>query len=158
MQYIDNFLPLNIFKEIHGIVFNKSFNWNLYQGGAVEGDGDYFFGHELYNDRRQLSEHFHTIVMPIIGRWEFNYLLRAKINCQPKTKEHEQSSFHIDRKIDHTTMLLYLNTNNGYTLFKTGEKVSSVANRCLIFNGHKEHAAVSQTDTNVRVNININIR
>ena len=49
----------------------------------LEGDGDYFFGHELYNDRRQLSEHFHTIVMPIIGRWEFNYLLRAKINCQP---------------------------------------------------------------------------
>ena len=52
---------------------------------------------------------------------------------------------------------LYINTNNGYTLFKSGEKIDSVANRLLIFDGLKEHSTVVQTDTPARYIINFNL-
>jgi hypothetical protein len=50
-----------------------------------------------------------------------------------------------------------VNTNNGYTMFDDGEKVSSLENRLLVFNGLEKHCSVVQTDTSARFIININI-
>ena len=65
--------------------------------------------------------------------------------------------FHVDYKFDHKVCIFYINSNNGYTLFKSGEKVESIANRILIFDGLKEHSTVVQSDTSARYIININV-
>ena len=55
-----------------------------------------------------------------------------------------------------TTATYYLNTNNGYTELKTGEKVESVENRMLVFDSNIEHQGVTCTDEKRRVLINFN--
>ena len=52
--------------------------------------------------------------------------------------------------------ILYINTNNGYTLLETGDKIESVENRLLLFPCHIMHTGITQTDTKIRVVINFN--
>ena len=40
------------------------------------------------------------------------------------------------------TSVMYLNTNNGYTLFEDGTKVDSVANRLVTFNNSTKHSGI----------------
>ena len=54
------------------------------------------------------------------------------------------------------TSLLYINTNNGYTEFETGEKVSSVANRLVTFPNNLYHTGTTNTcDEPFRCVVNI---
>ena len=64
---------------------------------------------------------------------------------------------HVDQPTKHTVALFSVNTNNGYTLFENGEKVVSVENQLVMFDGSIRHCSVAQTDENLRVNININL-
>ena len=54
------------------------------------------------------------------------------------------------------TAIFYLNSNNGYTLFKDDTRVFSQENRLCLFNGHIEHAGASCTNAKRRVVLNIN--
>ena len=54
------------------------------------------------------------------------------------------------------TGILYVNTCNGYTEFKNGEKVDSVANRFVTFPGDMYHGGSSTTNDIKRVVVNIN--
>ena len=56
----------------------------------------------------------------------------------------------------HEVMILYINTNDGYTVFEDGTKVESVANRALFFNGKFKHAGTTCTDQPIRVVLNFN--
>ena len=55
-----------------------------------------------------------------------------------------------------TTSILYINTNNGWTVIKGYGKVESVANRMVIFDSNLQHSGVTCTDKNRRVVINFN--
>ena len=57
---------------------------------------------------------------------------------------------------EHTTFVLSLNTNDGYTEFEDGTILESKENSIVIFDGAIKHRSVGQTDENIRVNININ--
>ena len=61
-----------------------------------------------------------------------------------KTKLHKMSK----------SMIVYLNTNNGYTEFKEG-KVESLSNRAVIFNSSLIHRGVWQSDAPIRYVLNI---
>ena len=91
--------------------------------------------------------------------------LKIKANLGTKDPEHMVGGWHHDMywpeegdtRIpydDTLTAILYMNTNNGYTLLETGYKVESVENRLVIFPNNVLHTGVSQTDTNTRVVIN----
>ena len=41
-------------------------------------------------------------------------------------------------------------------MFENGEKIPSVENQLVIFDGHKKHCSVVQTDASARYIININ--
>ena len=43
------------------------------------------------------------------------------------------------------TSVFYLNSTNGYTIFKDGIKVPSKANRHVMFPNHYEHASTTNT-------------
>ena len=60
-------------------------------------------------------------------------------------------------KHEYKTAILYLNTNNGYTKFSTGEKVMSERNKLISFDGHLEHTGTTNScDEPRRVCLNIN--
>jgi hypothetical protein len=58
--------------------------------------------------------------------------------------------------IPYTTLILYMNTNNGYTEFEDGMKVESVANRIVSFPEETKHRGTSCTDEKIRMVINFN--
>ena len=99
-----------------------------------------------------------NLVLPLISKVSHEDLIRAKVNLYTKTPEHIITGFHIDQDEPHKVLLYSVNTNNGYTLFENGDKVPSVANQAVIFDGHLKHSSVTQTDENIRVTININYK
>jgi len=92
----------------------------------------------------------------LLGRLNLNSLLRCKINLYTKKSKHIKTMFHTDSPEPHKVALFSINTNNGYTLFKNKNRVPSVENTMVLFDGQTEHCSVAQTDENVRINININ--
>jgi len=158
MQIIKNFLDKNIFKNIQSILTGNEFPWHYSDTVAYENDtSDFMFFHILYLDNNQKSPYLHSVLMPILGKLDFNYLLRAKVNFYTQKEKQIKTSFHTDSKEKHSVALFSINSNNGYTLFKNGNKIPSVENQMIIFDGSLEHCSVAQTNKKSRINININI-
>jgi hypothetical protein len=160
VNIIDNFLPDEYFSEITKTIFGAHMPWfPSYNGSEYENDGNIQFVHSLYDDHLHTSdkfflfEHFVNMLGPSV-------LIRMKLNLLPKTENKKQYNFHHDLAsidVGYKTGILYLNSNNGHTLFDDGTKVDSVANRFVSFDGHKHsHCAVSQTDELYRVVLNVN--
>ena len=108
------------------------------------------------------------VIFPILDVLDSRAWLKIKANLSPKYPEHKVGGWHCDMVDyaedgitpeaykDSTTAILYMNTNNGYTLLETGDKVESIENRLVLFSNDTLHTGISQTDTKVRVQINFN--
>lgn len=155
MNIYDNFLDQNSFKKITELVLGSSFPWFYFPTMSYEDSKDgFWFGHLLItpNNKSSYLEHFSNL----FDKMKIKQLLNAKVACMVNSNT---SDYHVDRwseKMNHRTAIFYLNTNNGYTEFQTGEKVYSVKNRLLIFDCKKKHRGVNQTDTDRRLFINMN--
>ena len=157
-KVLENFIKdKELFNKIKESVLRFPFFYKQHVGGD-EDKTDFCFIHLLYDNDKQNSEYFNTVVMPLLGRLNFNYLIRAKVNLYTKKDKFIETQFHVDYDDPHQVALYSLNTNNGYTLFEDGTKIPSVENQMILFDGSLRHASVAQTDSNVRVNININIK
>ena len=158
IETIDNFLDYNTFSNIKNLLLGADFPYYYNSAVASKEDiSDFYFNHVFYFNNQQQSSWFAEVVLSIIGRYGFKKLLRAKCNLYTKKEKQIPTAFHLDFETPHTVLLYSVNTNNGYTLFKSGEKIYSKENQLIVFNGLLEHCSVSQTDEKVRVNININI-
>ncbi len=147
----------HIYENIKSILLSNTFPYNFYDNVANQFDSqNFFFGHILLQEGKVTSPYFFDIGMPILGRLEFNYIHRMKINCFVKGAEHIVSESHRDMNEPHKVALWSLNTNNGYTLFDNGDRVPSVENQMVYFDGSEKHSTVSQTDSKLRINVNIN--
>jgi hypothetical protein len=138
IKVIDNFIEdKKIFKDIKDLLFSNTFPYFYLDITANQfDDKNFLFGHTLVQKGKVESPFFFDM-MPIIGK-------------------HFVSEPHRDLQEPHKVALFYINTNNGYTLFKNGDRVPSVENRMLLFDGSNLHSSVTQTDTKLRINININ--
>ena len=124
---------------------------------------DFQFTHGLYDGvlRKEigvLSPYF-DLLNPICKKLKVEKLYRAKVNIRTRSPKIYESGFHVDlsNKIEeHKTAIYYLNTNDGYTLFKSGEKVKSIGNRILVFDGQLSHSGTTCTDQDIRSVLNIN--
>jgi hypothetical protein len=163
LKIIDNFLVEEDFNMINNIITNDTFPWHIQKGVSYNGDGGFFLCHKLYDyEQKQpiTSPFFKTIMDLILKRLRVKSLIRAKLNLYPMTKKIEKHAFHIDQTkhgvpLEHNVALLYLNTNNGKTLFKN-KSINSIENRMVLFNGMIEHASTTCTNKQYRTNININ--
>lgn len=158
MKIIDNFLPKEIFTKIQDFMLGPAMLWHYQKHTTAESieKNDFYFTHTFYADKQQQSDFFEEIIHPILGRLDFNHLLRARGRLI--TRQHKQipHNFHTDDPRKHAVALFSINTNNGHTLFEDGTKQFSVENTLLLFDGSLKHATVPQTDSNIRVNINLN--
>jgi hypothetical protein len=157
-KVIDNFLDKEIFKKVKKELDNIPWYYS-----ETTGDGNdysnFLFYHSLYGNKKVESEYyFNSILMPVLGKLNFNYLNRAKLNLYTNRDKHIKTSFHIDTKEPHIVALFAFNTNNGYTEFENKTKVHSKENTLILFPGHLTHRSINQTDKNIRINLNINLK
>ena len=175
-QIIDNFLPDSAFKYLQSIFLSWKIPWEFQSDitGKETGIDQYQFVNLFYHTRVPYLLSLSTkdlktvnsdninlrVLEPLIKTLNPYLLLRVKANLRPRTHEPIQSKWHTDLEaIDYSgykTAIYYLNTNNGYTLFKDGTKVESIGNRVVMFDGNKEHCGVSCTDQQIRVVLNLN--
>ena len=172
MKVINNFLPDEIHQQFVDLLMSNDFPYYYIDGNNFlltntdnKAEDDFLFFHNLYGNPHNfnhtggeiISKYFNMLVMPLLGKLNFNNLLRARINLYTRKHEAVMSNMHRDIEEEHTVALYYLNSNNGVTVFREGKRIPSVANQMLIFDGKLYHAVIPQTDTKLRVNINLNI-
>ena len=86
---------------------------------------------------------------------EAKAFIRIKANLYPRTDTIIHHKDHVDYTFEHKAAILYLNTNDGFTVIGD-KKIESVANRMLLFNPQIPHHSTTCTDTQFRSNINFN--
>tara|TARA_B100001094_G_C17691941_1_gene558432 strand:+ start:76 stop:588 length:513 start_codon:yes stop_codon:yes gene_type:complete len=161
-KIIDNFLDDNTFGALESFFMSSEMEWNYNPGTVMDVDPnnltDFQFVSTLYDNGSQLRNI--NLIYPIYNKLDVRIPMRVKINLSTVTPEIIKRDFHIDQTncddIPWKTAILYMNTNDGYTEFKSGEKVESVANRCVIFSGKKMHRGTTCTNQKRRVVLNIN--
>ena len=168
MEVIDNFLSEYYFKSIRDQVLSPDFPW-YFNDHIVSlknrGKGEFQFTHTLMTAEgvspspdQEIHSNYYSVFIPVLQKLEAKKSFRIKANLLSRTFFHRKSGYHRDipRIGEHQTAIYYLNTNNGWTEFKKGGKVKSVANRIVIFDSDLEHRGVTCTDEQRRVVINFN--
>ena len=84
-----------------------------------------------------------------MNKVEAKKCIRIKANLTFKTPTIEPGPYHYDYK-DMKTAVFYINTNNGYTEFESGVRVSSIANRVCIFDSNLHHRGTTHTEPDPR--------
>jgi hypothetical protein len=149
MKIIDNFLPEDEFKSIQSFMMGGEFRWFYVDGRAFVDDGSFHMTHMFFQPEvGSNSEHLHfwTNFMNKVGAKQCT---RIKANLTFKTPTIELTEYHIDYE-DIKTAIFYINTNNGYTEFESGVRVSSVANRVCIFDSNLKHRGTTHTEPDPR--------
>lgn len=152
---VDNFLDQRVFDEIRSIIISDNFPI-FYQPHITLKEKDevdhLVFTHTTYRDGPQ-SQFFEWIDNLLLSNLNIKSLIRSKVNCYPRTDKIVTHGWHKDFEFSHKSTLLCLNTCNGQTQFKTGEKVDSVENRMIFFDASELHRSTSCTDQRCRWNI-----
>jgi hypothetical protein len=171
MQIIDNFLDQDYFNELKELmIVSRTFPW-YYNNGVVRDNeyDNYQFTHVFYANAEPLSS-FYKNIKPCAVKLNAISLIRIKANLIPQRDKIIEHGFHIDvaeagdnslpGNLKHVknikTAILYMNTNNGYTLFEDGTKVNSIENRMVVFDCATKHTGTTCTDEKLRVVVNFN--
>jgi len=158
IEIIDNFLDQEYFDFISGNIMSHNFPW-LYEHRVAnlseKRDKDFYFTHRIYEDFAPRSSFFDEMG-PLMKQLDVHALLRIRAILYANQGEQIIHEKHRDYDFEHKTALLYLNTCNGFTEFEDGERVTSVANRLVMFDGSTPHNSSTCTDEKVRAVISIN--
>lgn len=172
MKIIDNFLDKEDFIRLIFELDDPHMPWLQSTILSSRAIADHFHKHKklILEDKYNIqfchilgeNEEF---LQPLFKKLGVVNLHRCKANLTVANDNHIGHGFHIDiaRSIQNTkesfncsTAILYINDNNGYTEFDTGEKIESVQNRVVIFKNGLLHQGVSCTDVSKRIVLNIN--
>lgn len=154
IKIIDNFLERQFFNNLQHLILGDHFAWFYNDYKVHKNDNNFQFTHTVIKDYKPLST-FVKYINPILNKLEAKKTIQVKLNLQTKANKIFNHAFHNDFN-NATTAILYMNTNNGKTIFKNGEEVNSIENRMVIFDSNLQHTGTSHTDTKTRVLINFN--
>ena len=172
VKIIDGFLPTDEFLELKELIFSQKIPWFYKAEISHEHEKDSlnsYLAHFLYKDdasidcetdRGMWSQLFDTF-NPVVTKIkeyddEFHTLLRMKANLYLRTETLQVHEWHADYDFSHKGILLYFNTNDGYTELHDGTKIESIENRDLFFDPGKQHRSTNCTDQKARFNLNVN--
>ena len=171
MDLFDNYLSENYFNFILKEVGSPFFPW--YRSTVLVPE-DFLgnprdniqFCHPIFHNPPQgpcLKTKTCELFEDLFKQMGVKELLSVKLNLNPRHTEIIEHGYHIDldwdRKDDSNakTSIFYLNTNNGYTKFKTsGKKIQSVSNRLVTFNTNMMHTGTTSNNVDARLVLNIN--
>jgi hypothetical protein len=171
IKIIDNFLDDDNFLMVKKFMMSPRCQWRFIDFIAHkdkrDNDKDGYFVHsfkdlnpDTMKERFQESPNISilsNLMNKIKDNVSYQNVLRIRSSLYPRRSIQKPDPMHLDYDFPHKVCIYYVNTNNGYTMFENGEKVSSLENRLLIFDGLEKHCSVVQTDTAARFIININI-
>ena len=159
MKVIDNFIDNNNFNKIFDLMLSTQFPWFFGKGKSSDNDGLFQFVH-VFVERGKVISPLFKINAPILKKLNIDKILRIKANFTYKNDINVQYPMHVDQIIENgekfKTGVLYMNTNNGSTLFQNGKRIYSKKNRFVVFDGHQKHCGVDCTDEKYRIVINYN--
>ena len=156
IEIIDNFLPEEEFQSIQSLMLGSQFYWFYQKGRTADDDGLYLMLHMFYQPEVGENSDYLPMWNTFMNKVEAKKCMRIKANLTFKTPTIETGPFHTDYE-DMKTATFYINTNNGYTEFESGVRVSSVANRVCIFDSNLEHRGTTHTEGgHQRVVVNFN--
>ena len=155
-QVLDDFLDQKLFDQLEEQMMGMFFPWNYNEGIVLPDDGKYQFTHCFYQEYEPRSQYW-SLVQPVFKDLNASSIIRCKANLTTKTTEPVVNDYHTDFP-NCITAILYMNTNNGCTIFRDGTKIHSKSNRLVVFDSNLQHAGVTCTDVNRRVVINFNFK
>jgi hypothetical protein len=162
----DNFLNDSEFTEILDVFLELTFPW--YFGDVVNPEDKLSYTsdldntqmyHMLYSYDQPQSPSFHKmnpIFKKLVEIDKFISLYRMKVNLNQRTSEIIEHGFHNDVEFKCRTGILYLNSNDGYTMFEDGTKIESIKNRFVYFDSDLKHSGTTCTNQKRRMVMNIN--
>ena len=153
MNIYKNFIDKDHCNKINNVMLGLDFPW-FYQKHQTIKDGS-FMGHCFYKDNKMNSS-FYYLVEPIINK--LNPTKIINIRCALCLKRPMTSEWHSDftnATSKDKVAVYYVNTNNGYTIFKN-KKIKSEKNKIVIFDGNMQLKVKYQTDKDTRMVINCN--
>lgn len=159
IKVIDNFVDPYIVGEFQLGMLSSSFPWSFCENvvSAVL-DDNYQFTHMFYNEGEPRSQYYQQLVNgELLTKLQAASLIKIKANLQPRTYSASETPLHVDHQFPNAlTAIYYVNTNDGYTYFESGEKVDSVAGRLVVFPSELKHGGATCTDQKYRCVINFN--
>lgn len=160
MIIIDNFLSQNDFQRIKNTVESPNFSWNFGNVNRLK-ERAYWksqYVHlfmSIFQDELEFATNNVDILQPIINFLAPDKIIRIKCNATPMTYKIFQCGWHKDATSKLTySAIYYINTNDGYTAFKNGDKINSVENRLSIFESRLDHSSTTATNVKRRLVIN----
>ena len=156
MRIIDDVLPIDIFNQLKQHVLTSP--WNICTNVSGMNEEKYCYFHHTYYHKGPTTwttpqynqiKHIIDTIIPM------HMLIRVKANLYPRTDHVHHHQDHVDYTTPNKGAILYLNTNDGYTVVD-GHPVESIANRLLLFNPQILHHSTTCANQQYRLNININ--
>jgi hypothetical protein len=158
MLIVDDYLDIDYFNKLSALFNSNEFPWYYQNNITIKDDiGDGAFVHTFYRDDSSNSS-FLPALHQLFNKLAIKKILRAKVNLYPRTDNIVIHQRHIDLPDFHNpykTALLYINTNNGKTIFDD-QSVDSVENRIAIFDQFMYHRSTTCTDKKIRMTLNVN--
>ena len=154
LKTYENFMDYFLFLKLKETLNSNYFPW--YKSRILNESEDIQMVHTFYEFDKVLSNYF-NLLDPYLEFLNIKKLIRIKCNLVLKTPKIEEHGFHIDYEVKEKfrTAILYMNTNDGYTIFKkNNKKIKSVENKLIDFDGHLQHMGTSCTDAPYRMVIN----
>lgn len=155
----DNLLEKKDLANIQNTVLSPDFPWflnNVLSFPHNEKDLDNIQFIHAFHHSHSIRSNYVDIILPIINKINPKSLIRIKANIMPRRESIVEHGYHVDFDFPCKTAVFYINTNNGYTKFESGEVVESVENRLVIFDSQNAHTGTSTTDSQYRAVINFN--
>jgi len=159
MIIVDQFLPQDYFDNLTLMV--EDLPWFYHDWSVYKGDNHPQFYHLFYFNNEVRSNQFFKYVEDVYTRYvpdaSKHTLYRMKMNATPREDVLKEKTYHVDvEDKKHNVCILYMNTNDGYTVFEHNQqRVQSIANRAVIFPGEYRHTGTNCTDEGVRIVLNI---
>jgi len=148
----DDYLAEDYFNSIVDEFSVSTTPYYIADGISYEKDGHLQFTHTICANGEITSPDYFDLLKLYFNTLQVDQFVNCKVNLIPKTKTLIEHGWHIDvteipedQKKYSKTSVLYLNSTNGYTIFKSGIKVPSKANRLVMFPNHYEHASTTNT-------------
>ena len=156
IEIIDNFLSEEEFKSIQSFMMSGEFAWYYCKGRTTNDDGLYHMLHMFYQPEVGPNSEHINIWNTFMNKVGAKKCERIKANLTFITPTIEPAQYHTDYD-DMKTAIFYINTNNGYTEFESGVRVSSVANRVCIFDSNLKHRGTTHSEGGQqRIAVNFN--
>lgn len=158
-EIIDNFLSDEEYQNISDTLLGERFPWYFNDYPVLDGEIDtvynYQFTHMFCLNNESTSD-YAKLLDPIVEKLGASFVYRIKANLSPSTPTNRLGRWHTDFDIDCKTAVYYVNTNDGFTRFRSGETVPSIANRLVAFDAKDLHVGATATDVKARCLINFN--